>query len=235
MALVTSQWPPPEIATYRAVERTPFERSVKRSPDAPTAPSRDLVAAMTPPPGVPIEWCRCGVSIHLDRLFHPRTNAERKYLDDWRVMHTGLGHRLVRDLYRAACRPYVTGCRNCGSPVEGRKQFYCTDGCRESFERDHFWQTARAAAIERQSIYAVNSRGVFRGKPYHALIATYCARCGERIEGMPEVNHIVPVNGARPFFGCMHHLANLEALDHACHLIVTAEQRAAGMIGRARV
>lgn len=226
-----STWPPPEIATYRMErERTPFERVMQPRPAAPAAPDRRVADALMPPSGVPILWCRCGSAIELERMRNPATNAERQYLDAWPAMHAGAAHRVVRDSYRAACKPFIGGCRNCGQPVGGRKQFYCSDQCREVFDEDHFWNSASAAVMGRQAVYAVSPA---RGK--HPRAAIICARCAEPIHGTAEVNHVVPVNGVRPFFGCQHHQANLEVLDHKCHLVVTGEQRAAGLIGRRAV
>lgn len=48
----------------------------------------------------------------------------------------------------------------------------------------------------------------------------------------PEVNHIRPLNGIRPAFGCCHHQENLEVVCHDCHVAIGIEQRAAGLIGK---
>lgn len=45
-----------------------------------------------------------------------------------------------------------------------------------------------------------------------------------------EVNHRTPCLGAHRENSCAHHLGGLEVLCHACHLRVTARQRAAGLL-----
>ncbi len=135
----------------------------------------------------------------------------------------------MTDRYRADCRP-PEGCRNCGVAPSGRRTRYCSNECRWTFESNHFWNAARFAAIDRHSIFAIDARSyIVDGIRFYRRTATICFRCGERC--VPEVNHIVPLNGDRPSFGCMHHRENLNVLCHACHLQVTAEQRAAGLIG----
>jgi hypothetical protein len=127
--------------------------------------------------------------------------------------HTGPGHGIEHDQYRAPCRP-LGGCRNCGAPPAWPKRFYCSDACRVEFEADHFWGSARHRAL---------TLAMHDGR-------ARCARCHESTRGWPEVNHIVPVNGSRYHFGCQNHQSNLEVLCHRCHVEVTAEQRAAGLI-----
>lgn len=120
----------------------------------------------------------------------------------------------VADRYRAPCAA-ASGCRQCGRDIRPRCA-YCSEACRKTFEQEHFWNTARHEAVRRA--------GRARGTP------PTCAKC--HLPCDPEVNHIVPLNGNRPAFGCCHHQTNLEVLCHACHLIVGAEQRRAGLIGR---
>lgn len=178
-------------------------------------------------------WCRCG------EVLERRTLIVVKH--QWRAIgHVAPPHRIAIDDYRAPCRPWVSGCRQCGAMPTGRKVFYCSDPCREEFEADHFWGTARTAAIARASTWLIPKR------KYQRLDETFCQRCfvvigaptghwmGSRTD-TAEVNHIVPVNGAREAFGCSNHQANLEALCHACHLEATAEQRRQGLIGRPRL
>lgn len=140
---------------------------------------------------------------------------------------------MAEPTYYAACRPHRPGvCRGCGGPLGPRRRFYCSDNdCRRRFEADHFWQTARAAAIARATVYDPSTRA-----PQGAA----CAGCGRILDGrsyprahwgVPEVNHIVPVNGQRAHFACANHQSNLEVLCHPCHLQATAAQRAAGTVG----
>lgn len=129
--------------------------------------------------------------------------------------------------YRAECIPHKTGCRYCGTPLKYVHRAYCSHRCRRAFEMDHFWGTARLHAIhktregyDRERYVADGS--VDRGKRSH------CAKCG--CEGAGEVNHIRPLNGNRPFFGCCHHQLNLEALCRKCHKEETRRQWRAGEI-----
>lgn len=52
-----------------------------------------------------------------------------------------------------------------------------------------------------------------------------CAHCGVPSERI-EVNHIKPVRGSGYSLSCFHHLDNLEALCHPCHVVVTRKQAA---------
>jgi 5-methylcytosine-specific restriction endonuclease McrA len=92
------------------------------------------------------------------------------------------------------------------------------------FERDHFWGTASSWALAAQRVYGIDG---------HHLIGVVCRRCGE-IAARPEVNHIEPVNGGPRHFTCRNHQDNLEVLCHECHVVVTSEQRAAGLFQKAR-
>lgn len=133
------------------------------------------------------------------------------------------------DTYRVPHGPQA-GCRLCGTVPRSPKIYYCSDPCRVEFERNHFWTSARAAALERAKVYRIPPKLTQRGEV--AVTQRWdmlCARCGEEPYD-PEVNHIVPLNGRREFFSCSHHLDNLEVLCHDCHLVVTREQRAAGLI-----
>ncbi len=129
----------------------------------------------------------------------------------------------MKDQYRADCRPFPEGCRNCGDAPTGRFTYYCGAECREVFERDHFWGTARWTAIEWASVCLI-------GRPKNQA-RPICACCGRGHFGEGEVNHIVPVNGDRGFFSCSNHQENLEVLCHQCHVMATREQRRRGMFG----
>ena len=149
------------------------------------------------------------------------------------------------DLHRAPCRPYPTvlnerRCRQCGEViVDPRRHFYCDQECQIAYEASHRWGIARWFAIERATVYeTTRQRWQWSGDYSKSVLMTparrvgvVCARCGEF--GANEVNHIMPVNGRRPTsgWGCAHHTENLEVLHHRCHLEVTREQRAAGLIG----
>lgn len=139
----------------------------------------------------------------------------------------------VADRYRTSCGA-GSGCRTCGGPLRSTRAAYCSVACGDAFERNHFWGAARAWALH---LWAEP------GDPK-------CRRCGEA--GLliwprgrrytlgrrsPEVNHIAPLNrkrGKTYHFGCFNHQSNLEVLCHGCHVRVTVEQRAAGLIGKPR-
>ena len=152
-------------------------------------------------------------------------------------------NQAVWEIYRAECRPFDTGCRQCGRTIT-RGRAYCSAACSHVFQVNHFWSTARDEAI-------LTSSGL-DGDTIRALgmeAAAVCARCKgparaiaqpETVENgrrytarywAPEVNHKTPLNGVRPFFGCCHHQDNLECVCHPCHVAIGIEQRAAGLIG----
>jgi len=127
-----------------------------------------------------------------------------------------------QDDQELGCAPRDGACRVCAKTLAGRKRFYCTVRCRNLYYRNHQWIWARRAA-------KIRAR---RRDGRRVLPGWLCARCGG-VTFEPEVNHIVPINGARTNLSCGHHQANLEVLCRKpCHLEVTAAQRAAGLIGR---
>lgn len=106
------------------------------------------------------------------------------------------------------------GCDQCGKQLTGRRGRWCNVTCAATFYKNHRWSLARKAAIRRDG-----------GK---------CVRCGGH-DGL-EVNHIVPLGSVEGFDGdrgaesCLHHLDGLETLCHDCHVGVTRQQRADGLI-----
>jgi hypothetical protein len=152
-------------------------------------------------------------------------NVERAYPPTWAS-------------YRAACIPHATGCRQCGKDIKPHRA-YCSRACRQEFNRNHFWQTAAAHALDRSR--PGGERSVRNAQGQWIIQKPLCRACGKACDWIEdkrfgrreaEVNHIAPVNGNRPHFGCCHHQANLEVLCHGCHVAVTNEQRRAGLIGR---
>lgn len=181
---------------------------------------------------VPEHWTARGLSVTPDPGgFATWTDAHQRPTD---------GHRVELDRYRTPCRPasHAGGCRECGAPSVGRMHFYCSPEHREAFERDHFWGSASRAAATLASTFMLEiTRGAYWGRGeqdgrgrYHQRDAVICRRCEQPAKSW-EVNHIVPVAGRRRSFGCEHHQENLEVLCRPCHLEVTAEQRAAGLLG----
>jgi hypothetical protein len=130
--------------------------------------------------------------------------------------------------YRAPCRPFATGCRQCGTDISARRA-YCSVECSEEFQQHHFWNTARWEAVRRACPETTDAAVLRLVYAERAL----CARCGAKAwqRSGPEVNHKVPLNGDRPAFGCCHHQENLEVVCHDCHVTIGIEQRAAGLIG----
>jgi len=94
---------------------------------------------------------------------------------------------------------------------------WCSDHCSTEYARNHSWNYARWYAAGQ------NRLGWKQPGP--------CAHCHEEITGTPEVNHIDPRYGRGYGDGCWNHQENLEVLDHACHVAVTAVQRAARKTG----
>lgn len=103
--------------------------------------------------------------------------------------------------------------------------YYCGAECRDTFESNHFWGTARWQAIDRATIFPIEKANRREGRE------VICARCEAAIKGVPEVNHIRPLNGDREFFGCQHHVDGLEVLCHEHHVRETRVQRRDGRIG----
>lgn len=106
------------------------------------------------------------------------------------------------------------GCDWCGNLLTGRQRRWCQPFCRVSWEKNHYWEVAKKAALARDR---------------HR-----CIRCGRQY-GL-EVNHKVPLAYSisdpklRRAPGCQHHVAGLETLCIPCHQKVTNRQRAAGLL-----
>lgn len=127
--------------------------------------------------------------------------------------------------------PYKTQregtCGACGKPLEGRNRWFCRsapgeqygDSCRHRFAINHWWGEASRAAIERDNWIC---RRCSSDLSHPAQSGGYDTRS---LDLRPEVNHIVPRDGAGYGNGCHHHQDNLETLCHKCHLLTTAEQR----------
>lgn len=131
--------------------------------------------------------------------------------------------------YRAPCRPFETGCRQCGKDIPARRA-NCSASCADVFEHNHFWNTARAEAIRRASPFGPAPECV--RQPWIGW--PVCSRCRQGTLS-PEVNHRVPLNrrrGRTYHFGCFNHQENLEVVCHDCHVQIGIEQRAAGLIGK---
>lgn len=124
-------------------------------------------------------------------------------------------------------------CVVCRNQLPIRKLRYCSKPCADWFAENHFWGMARTAAYKRLVFNIATRSGC-------------CSRCGEPEApfGLPgdaeypaylrtrlEVDHIKPINGGARSTTCANHQDNLRVVCHSCHLVLTAEQRAAGLIG----
>lgn len=93
-------------------------------------------------------------------------------------------------------------CWTCCEPLKRpRQRYFCGEICVRVFDCNHYWTHAQEEALRRAE---------------HR-----CRRCSEVAV---EVNHIEPLRGRVRVSSCLNHQTNLEALCHACHLVVTGEQ-----------
>lgn len=116
-------------------------------------------------------------------------------------------------------------CARCGAPLTGRQTRWCGETCKDYYERNHYWQLARPAAL-RRDLYRCRRCG---WSPL-AKQLTLFPELDKRYADL-EVNHVIPRVGRGYNSGCHHHLSNLEVLCHGCHLKVTRRQR----IARSRI
>lgn len=116
-------------------------------------------------------------------------------------------------------------CDGCDKPLTGRQTRWCAGDCSDVWAENHRWTNAREVA--RTLAYA---RPLSRFKKDRLYV---CARCGGEFprDGI-QVNHKMPCLGRHGTNGCHHHQSNLEVLCTLCHLTVTAEQRAAGLLNK---
>lgn len=141
-------------------------------------------------------------------------------------------------------------CIVCRKELPKRRYRYCSDACGKWFSENHDWGTARNHAwtlnfdknhvvVKHHNSYTRKDGTLheFDTETRHAC----CSRCGQPelsygvdgwLNSRLEVDHIIPINGGIRAKTCMNHQENLRVVCHGCHLILTAEQRAAGLIGR---
>ena len=131
---------------------------------------------------------------------------------------------------RVACRPHKTGCHGCGAPFPLNKngtvpknRAWCSSKCEREVIKDHVWGEARHAVKVRDEFKCV----ICGQDDKNETARLYQRRYGKSIL---EVNHILPVNGKRLTVSCANHQDNLETLCHPCHVDVTKQQRAAGLL-----
>lgn len=137
-------------------------------------------------------------------------------------------------------------CALCGTKLTGRRTRWCGDDCIREFDRNHIWNMARRAALERDGRRCVRCGGTGAQRRHvqriHVGHEWAMRQIGLEWVGDPkdyyrelqiitwvpwlEVNHIEPRVGRGYNAGCHHHLANLETLCHGCHVAETTRQGA---------
>ncbi len=98
-------------------------------------------------------------------------------------------------------------CRWCNAELPKRRRRWCGDEHAREWDRNHFWNAARFAALRRDG--------------------EKCIRCGDHdhrdADGIwhsarLQVHHKEPILGRHGETGCHHHLDGLETLCHTHHL-----------------
>lgn len=133
-------------------------------------------------------------------------------------------------------------CNRCGTTLTGRRTQWCSDGCQDVMRREHDWNAARYAALQRDHHCCVRCGGDGREQRAqrweHVTSAWTLQRLGIHIPAGEhvlvahlrhpwlEVNHIDPRVGRGYGWGCWNHSANLETLCHAHHVDETRRQAA---------
>lgn len=150
-------------------------------------------------------------------------------------------------------------CIVCQNPMPARNRQYCSKACSDWFNDNHTWTIARSEAYIRNrglnpcpegTQIWVPDRKNYRGdviEPAHFITAgrwvALCSMCfkPEHPYDHPDyrkrelkVDHIIPLDGGIRGTTCRNHQENLRVICHECHLKVTAEQRAAGLITTAK-
>lgn len=105
-------------------------------------------------------------------------------------------------------KPHHRRCNWCAKKLPKRKQKWCSIACSRAYHNNHHWNSARKLAKIRDGYK--------------------CVKCGDT--KALEVNHIDPCLGKHNEDGCWHHVSGLETLCHDCHLRVTKQQRADGLL-----
>lgn len=121
-------------------------------------------------------------------------------------------------------------CRACGEPLPRTRRSWCSLECQLVYERNHYWDAARDAAVTRDKRCV--KCGWVADQDYATSYGQYFMWSRKVLQGRGadnwlEVNHIVPRYGAGYGTGCWNHLSNLETLCHRDHVKVTGQQRVA--------
>lgn len=126
-------------------------------------------------------------------------------------------------------------CDRCSSPLPPRRSRWCSDECREIFYRHHVWTYAKKDALRRAGNKCEHCGVISLELDRRAVRSRFSARreSAEYLNRL-EVNHKIPRQGrSLGANSCLNHHDNLEVLCHDCHVAVTKEQRAAGLLKRA--
>jgi hypothetical protein len=119
-------------------------------------------------------------------------------------------------------------CARCGNGLSGQIR-WCSITCEQQYLRNHNWNMARQAALERDDHCCVKCGWMPEACGYldngQFVLWSRSNLTLEPEANWLEVNHIIPRRGAGYDFGCHHHLATLETLCHQCHVKVTRRQR----------
>lgn len=127
-----------------------------------------------------------------------------------------ISDRMMKSCTLSTWRGSGLRCRWCNEKLTGRQKRWCSNQCGNAAFNNHWFSSARKTLLRNASL----------SKTRH------CVRC--RSKQSLEANHIVPCLGAHKVASCAHHVNALELLCHDCHLLVTAAQRASGLLSKKR-
>jgi len=95
-------------------------------------------------------------------------------------------------------------CDWCGKKLIGQRKRWCSTNCNGAYKANHRFTRAKEALKKAAAWYA-------------------CEICGTWTQ-TPDVDHIVPADGAHRNWSCIHHQNNLQILCKECHKPRTAAQ-----------
>ncbi len=150
--------------------------------------------------------------------------------------------REVRGLTEAQCAA-MRLCYICGTTLPAGRRRWCSRRCEMAWWTNHSWTHAAAAAARRDRWTCRRCRrsrgdvldpgrcredgqrwpcGVVDRVGPDAVTWPHFRLGGRHV--VIEINHRVPLVGRGYHAGCVHHLSNLEALCHDCHVVTTTRQ-----------
>ncbi len=115
-------------------------------------------------------------------------------------------------------------CRYCNSELEVNKRRWCSGECLNTWRLHHryFLSRQRAIKLARRKCSCLRASN----EPRHI----HCADCGlcESIiilkGNIITCDHIIPRNGNKSKFSCLHHVDNLQILCSSCHQKKTTKE-----------